>query len=287
MESKLKRNIDAWPKPTYDKNVQPHFLFILTPPYSGSTALAELLNSSHRTTFLQERAEGQWLVPGMCENDRWDAAKQIDWDSVKATWLSKYQEIQQLVKNVDIVIEKSPPNMLRIKQLISIFPNYSLLAFNRNPYANCVSIMYRNYKPDNKSQEERHQVLGVLAKSWLEKSALIRDLVLELKINMFTYEEFCSDISGCIKQIDLPFDVLRSINVASVVKVKDYKPQPIISQNERQLSNLTAAEVGLLNDIFAKESDVLSFFGYAPYNFSGLEAEEQAASYHRKAPHEK
>lgn len=262
MEPNLRQSTVPWPKPGYDENNQPRFLFILTPPYSGSTALAELLNSSHRTMFLQDRAEGQWLVPGMCEDDRWDPEKKIDWNSVEATWLSKFQEIQGLVKNVDIVIEKSPPNMLRIKQLTSIFPNHSLLAFNRNPYANCASIMYRNYEPNNKSPDERHQILQLLARSWIERSTLIRRLVLELNITMFTYEEFCSDISGCIKKIDLPSDAIDSINIEAIVKVKDYGPQQIISQNERQVANLTMPEIALLTDILANEPDLLSFFGY-------------------------
>jgi len=266
MESTSDESTDPWPKPAFDNEVQPHFLFIITPPYSGSTALAELLNSSHRTTFIQERAEGQWLVPGMCKNDRWDTGKQIDWDSVKATWLAKYQAIQRLVKNVDIVIEKSPPNMVRIKQLTYFFPKHSLLAFNRNPYANCASIMYRNYEPSNKSQEERYQILEVLARSWIDKSNIIRQIVKELHADMFTYENFCSDVSGCIKKIDLPLDVISSINVESIVEVKDYHPQKILSQNERQISNLNTEEINLLTNIFLKEIELLCFFGYTPFN---------------------
>jgi hypothetical protein len=181
---------------------------------------------------------------------------------VKATWLSKYQEIKRLVQNVDVVIEKSPPNMIRIKQLTSVFRNYSLLAFNRNPYANCASILYRNYAPDNKSSEERLQILTNLASSWIEKSMLIREVVRDLRIPLFTYEAFCSDISRCIKKIDLPADVLQSINVESVVKVKDYQPQKILSQNERQISKLAKTEIRLLTDILSKEADLLSFFGY-------------------------
>ncbi len=54
----------------FDESNQPHFLFIITPPYSGSTAISGVLNSSHRTMILQKSGEGQWLVPGLCEKDR-------------------------------------------------------------------------------------------------------------------------------------------------------------------------------------------------------------------------
>jgi hypothetical protein len=40
-----------WPVPKFYESNQSHFLFIITPSYSGSTALSELLN--YRTTTLQ------------------------------------------------------------------------------------------------------------------------------------------------------------------------------------------------------------------------------------------
>lgn len=121
-----------WPVPKFDKSNEPHFLFIITSPYSGSTALSELLNSSHRTMILQERGEGQWLIPGLCEEDRWNPDKKVNYESVKAVWLNRFQSVQRLVQHVDVVIEKSPPNMMRIEELSSQFRNYSFIANNRN-----------------------------------------------------------------------------------------------------------------------------------------------------------
>jgi hypothetical protein len=252
-----------WPNPPYDENLQPHFLFIITPPYSGSTALAALINSSHRTMFLQHRAEGQWLIPGLCQ-DRWDPNKTVKWHSVKATWLSQYQKINQLVGDVDVVIEKSPPNMVRIQQLTSLFDRFSLLAFNRNPYASCSSLMYRLHHPENKTPEQRLQILDRIARDWIERSDIIKKLVLELNINLFTYEEFCDDLPRCVQKIDLPPDALQTIDCDSIVKVKDYQPQKIISQNQRQIVNLTESEIQLLTDRFTDRADVLSFFNYKP-----------------------
>jgi len=142
----FRKNQEKWPSPKFDENDQPHFLFIITPPFSGSTALSELLSTSHRTMILQPRGEGQWLVPGLSEKDRWSPDKEVNYLSVKATWLSTYQQVKRLTQNIDVVIEKSPPNMMRIEQLSSQFRDYSFLVNNRDPYANQQLSLFRvNY----------------------------------------------------------------------------------------------------------------------------------------------
>jgi hypothetical protein len=250
-----------WPIPIFDENDQPHFLFIITPPYSGSTALSELLNTSHRTMILQERGEGQWLIPGLCEEDRWNPDKKVNYDSVKAVWLNRYQMVKRLTQNIDVVIEKSPPNMMRIEKLSSLFRNYSFIANNRNPYANCSSILYRNHDVDKISSEKRKILLGQLAAKWLKRSAKIRELIQKFNIPLLTYERFCqapSLVSECIKQSG----VSESINSQAIVKVKDYKPQVISDQNDRQISRLTNKEIDHISVILKSNEQLLAFFGY-------------------------
>ena len=82
-----------WPLPALPESAQPHVLFLVTPPFSGSTAIAELLRSSPFVTFLEERAEGQWLVPGLAEDHRWDADMAVDYASVQVTWLQRWQQL--------------------------------------------------------------------------------------------------------------------------------------------------------------------------------------------------
>ena len=69
---KVNDSFDKWPVPEHGIKEEPFFLFIITPPRSGSTALAQILNSAQETTFLNKRGEGQWLIPGLCEADRWN-----------------------------------------------------------------------------------------------------------------------------------------------------------------------------------------------------------------------
>lgn len=133
------RTSPSWPLPRYDENNQPHFFFLITPPYSGSTAIAKLLDTSHKTMTLTPNGEGQWLIPGLCQQDRWKPEKEVNYESVKAVWLNAFQKEKRVNSHIDVVIEKSPPNMMRLDNLLSQFTDYSILANNRNPYANCAS----------------------------------------------------------------------------------------------------------------------------------------------------
>lgn len=153
-----------WPTPKLSQlDYEPRFLFVLTPPYSGSTALSKVLNSADGSMTLRPDGEGQWLVPGLGKLDRWDPKKYINWDSVEIVWRNKIRMVEELVGRVDIVIEKSPPHMIRSEALMKRFPQNDLIVFNRNPYANCASILHRNYSPQKKTEAERIQNLQQLA----------------------------------------------------------------------------------------------------------------------------
>ena len=259
---KFKKPSELWPEPDYEKDNEPHFLFILTPPYSGSTAIANLLNTSKRTASLQAKAEGQWLIPGLCQNDRWEKGKYINYNSVKSVWLNRYQELNRSEKVIDVVIEKSPPNMMRIMELSSRFKSFSFVANNRNPYANCASILYRHHNDENIGAEQRIKVLSSIARDWIKRSFIINKLVTEHEIPLITYEDFCKNPATLIKELNLPRGVVDTIDVNAIVKVKDYEPQKILNQNDRQISKLTAEELQHLTNIFIEKKELLDNFGY-------------------------
>ncbi len=251
-----------WPRPKYNIEKEPHFLFIITPPYAGSTAFAKILNTSHDTAFLQKKGEGQWLIPGMCEADRWNRDKKINWESVKSVWLERIELIQSLVQNIELIIEKSPPNLVRIDQLIKIFPNHSLVAFNRDPYASCSSILYRNYDPKNKSEEDRIKIVSRIADMWLFFSHWVKKWIEEMQLIYFTYERFCAEPETCVSKLAADTPALETVDINKSIKVKDYKIQGIVNFNAEQISKLTQKEVNAISEVLTKDLKIVSFFGY-------------------------
>lgn len=254
---------DIWPTPKYSAiEHEPCFLFILAPPYSGCTALAQVLNSAPNAMFLQERGEGQRLVPGMCQNDRWEPCKRIEWASVEASWFSRISFVEKLVGQIDVVIEKSPPNLVRADQLVSKFPNNKIVAFNRNPYANCASILYRRYDPEKKAESDRIDILRNLASTWVFRSTWVRKWIDAFDPVFFTYEQFCSNPKTQIRRITDVLPSLVGIDVDKPFKVKDYPIQAIKDQNERQIAKLSERERSAIGDELSAHEDLLAFFNY-------------------------
>lgn len=254
---------NAWPRPYYDPHHQPHILFIVTPPSSGSTALAKILNTSHRTTFLQKRAEGQWLIPGLCAPGRWDPQRVVNLESIRATWLQRFQMIQRRVPNVDTVIEKSPPNMLRIDALCDLFERSSLLVLNRDPYANCASILYRNYPAASLAAPERAHILRGLARDWVFRSQTLREVVERHQAPRISYEQLCASPAETLRRVPLSTEILASLDPGANVRVKDYPLGPLHNFNEHQRALLSAEEIYLLSQELHPQLELLDYFGYS------------------------
>ena len=252
-----------WPKPRCDESQLPHVLFILTPPYSGSTALAALLDSGPRTMILQERAEGQWLVPGLCDADRWDPGKSIDLTSIRRTWLARYQELRRDQPSIEIVIEKSPPNMMRFDALARSFPDHSGLVFNRDPFASCASVFHHHHRARALTLQERRDTFGMIASKWVDRSRQLRELIDRRSLPFLNYERFCESPSVLRPLLDLPDGVVESIDFGATVAVKGGAARPIANQNAERLVDLDPVDLEHLAGCLAPHQALLESFGYA------------------------
>ncbi len=253
----------TWPKPRVSISNEPLFLFIVTPSYSGSTILAQALNSSPNSSFLQRRAEGQWLIPGMCRlPDAWERKAYMDWGSIRAVWMERVKLIQEAVGNVEVIIEKSPPNLLRIDNIIDTFPNNVVIAFNRDPYANCSSRLFRRYKPELMTEKEITEILELLASEWIIRSKWVKKWISELNLLNSTYERFCENPADYLNEIINICPQLKEFNSKKNFKIKDYSPAKISNQNARQISNLSPGQVKALSEVLENEADLLDYFGY-------------------------
>tara|TARA_R100001594_G_scaffold133793_1_gene174651 strand:- start:128 stop:814 length:687 start_codon:yes stop_codon:yes gene_type:complete len=138
--------------------VTPKFLFILCPPYQGSTILLTLLNTSKEVSTLlscdEHGGEGQaqWKrVDREYFSNRWDPAYNLDMDMVKQVLYERWDV------NKPIYAEKSPPNICRAKMFEDYFSRlgevYFLISI-RNPYSS-------NVAPDNWvtfAQYQKHNI---------------------------------------------------------------------------------------------------------------------------------
>jgi len=113
------------------------FVFVLCPPFCGSTLLMELLCTSpaaSATNYWGTR-EGQTLPTVrhiLFDHDRrWDPELDIDWQFVRSEWMQYWDQTAR------VLIEKSPPHLLRARALEQNFEPARFLISWRNPYAHC------------------------------------------------------------------------------------------------------------------------------------------------------
>ena len=119
------------------------FLFILTPPYCGSTLLNQILSTSNNLSCNNHLGvrEGQ-LLPEvkdiMFYNKGWHTDVSYPWLKIKKVWM-KYWDQRKT-----ILMDKSNPNIMRVKEIKMVFDNIFFLAMVRNPYAHIEGIIRRN-----------------------------------------------------------------------------------------------------------------------------------------------
>jgi len=118
-----------------------YYLFVLCPPYSGSTLLWKLLSTSANVSALP--AEGQFLpeLESLMREKPWDPAHTLPWPEIKRVWESYW--------NMDrpVLLEKSPPNLIRTQDILAHFHPVKFVVMVRNPYAQSEGLMRRNNWP--------------------------------------------------------------------------------------------------------------------------------------------
>lgn len=262
---KSKRIIEAdWPIAKSIDDYEPNLIFLLTPPNSGSTAISQVFNNSPNVSQLHKKGEGQWLIKGLCSNDRWNAGKIVNKRSIRSVWVNECYKRHKADGSL-YFIEKSPPNMMRIEILQTIFPKHILIANNRDPYANIASMLYRYTKDiDKLTAKEREARLMKLAKGWLSRSAVLKRIIQDQSVPYLSYEKFCENPHLLQDSIDNSnFSGKISLNFEINLKVKDYKPQPLMNFNSKQMAKLTNSDLQVITGSLQHREDLLSYFGYS------------------------
>ncbi len=233
------------------------FLFILSPPYCGSTLLNQLLSTSKNVSCNNNLGtrEGQ-LLPGvkhfMFQKDRWDENVQYPWEKVRKIWL-KYWDYSK-----PIFLDKSIPNIMRVDEIEKVFSPIKYMCMVRNPYAQVEGLMRRN-KQDAKSAAE----FAIKCLYYQSKNRK-RDNIL-----FFTYEQLCDNGEEISQRMikfmpelsDLDMNIeLTSHNFKSKGKMKK------VNLNDEKIAKISETDFEIINSIFEKDKDILTEFGYKIIN---------------------
>ena len=237
----------------YSNNKNQH-LFILSPPFCGSTLLNEIVSSSNNVSCNNNIGlrEGQHLPIAkdiLFTSDRWDDTKKINWKLIHSIW-NKYWD-----KSKDIFLEKSPPNICRAVKIENEFPNAKFICLVRNPYAQIEGKMRRHGTSAKEAAELSIQYLKYQKKNiaQLKDSFVIR------------YEDLANNIAHSKSNIIAFLPELNDIDIHmnfSAHNLRTEKSMAITNLNPEKIAKIKKDDLLIINSIFKKEELLLNYFNY-------------------------
>ena len=241
----------------FNKNNEYQFLFILSPPYAGSTMLNQIISSSDNVSCNNNLGtrEGQ-LLPGvkhfMFQKDRWDENVQYPWKKVRETWL-RYWDYSK-----PVFLDKSIPNIMRVDEIEKVFSPIKYMCMVRNPYAQVEGLMRRNKQDAKSAAEFAIKCLYYQSKNRKRENILF-----------FTYEQLCDNRQEVSQKMiefipelaDLDMNIdLTSHNFKKKGKMK------MANLNDEKIAKISETDFEIINSIFEKDKDLLKEFGYKIIN---------------------
>ncbi len=232
------------------------FLFVLCPPFCGSTLLTELLETSAATSLNHTKGnkEGQKLPtvkPLMFDTtERWNPNHDFDWKAIKKEWLKAWD----LEKS--ILVEKSPPNLLRVSSIMKHFDPAFFLICYRNPYAHCEGLIRRkNYTPEDAAKFTLKCLM--VQKKNIESLNEGQSLVI-------SYEELTGHIESTVRKMGDFLPDLSDIRYDMEFSAKNVRQEKmgIENLNEEKIANLTNDQIIAINEVLRDQAEILAYFGY-------------------------
>ena len=230
------------------------FLFILTPPFCGSTLLNQILSTSSNLSCNNTLGvrEGQ-LLPEvkdiMFYNKGWHDKVDYPWEMIKKVWMKYWDQSKK------ILMDKSTTNIMRVEEINKVFQNSIFLGMVRNPYAHAEGIIRRN----NTSAE-------YAAKFVLKCLRLQKRNKLEVENSLFiSYEDLCDKKDEVMKKIQNFIPELKDINSDLEFSAHNFKTKgkmKVRNLNAEKIEKLTKDHIREINSHFIKERELLAFFGY-------------------------
>jgi len=231
------------------------FLFILTPPYCGSTLLNQILSTSNNLSCNNHLGvrEGQ-LLPEvkdiMFYNKGWHTSVSYPWEEIKEVWM-KYWDQRKF-----ILMDKTNTNIMRVGDIKEVFEDAIFLAMVRNPYAQVEGIIRRNGATTEYAAQ--------FALKCLRYQKNNKDN--EKNILFISYEDLCDKTEESIDKIQDFIPNIGSLRTDLEFSAHNFKTKgkmKINNLNNEKINKLSPKQIQIINSYFKKEEELLRHFGYS------------------------
>lgn len=230
------------------------YLFILSPPYCGSTLFTKLISTSPHVSCnnYEGEMEGQKLDKAfklINKKDRWNPDYDYDWETLKRIWMEEWDTSKYYL------LEKSPPNIVRTVAIERHFSPVDFIILIRNPLSICESLHHRNNMP---YEEAALQVQEYFEYQYHNKLRYENALVVH-------YEKLCDDPEGMVGKILYKLPLLESLEVDAKYDFHNRfsnGPIPITNNTMDKLNKISYDDKMRVRDVLEKQIQLFEMFGY-------------------------
>jgi len=244
---------------------QSSWLFVVGVTNSGTTVLTRLLEQHPQISGLPK--EGQFLSHALPRPDdagdgrlwalnpqryRWAEA-----DDPGPAMRCMFDWSWHYTNAPAVLVEKSPPNLLRMRWLQANFAPARFIVISRNPYAACEGICRR--RPDCTIEQAAEQ--------WrCAHEFMFEDLPHLQRVTRITYEQLCDEPMQTLRELETflelgqPFEP-SVIESTFTFRPSEYRNTKLTNYNMRSIERLTEDEIATITNVAGQMMDKL---GYEP-----------------------
>jgi len=242
-------------------------LFLLSPPLSGSTAIAKLLQTSPHVAVFPKNGEGQFLPEAQSKlfvDQRWNPDFEVDWSGVKKIFFKYWSPLKP------IRFEKTPPQVVRALELEQVFNKSYFLVTIRNPYAQIEGLLRRQwpfgeYGPQTSSAPPASPKMA--AEFWVRVAKHQKYNLEKLqKTCFFSYEELTETPNQVVEKVLQFLPEISTLDTQAKLHAHNITGESITglkNLNQEKIDRLTLEQIQDINEVLSQNIEILSFFKYS------------------------
>ena len=230
----------------------PKYLFVLCPPYSGSTALWKLLTSSPNVTFIPRERQYLEYVSNFMRNDPWNLQMSSPLGLIKREWEKSWDQTKL------IFLEESTLNVIRAFEIEKHFPSSVFILMIQNPYTNCEEI-YRCHNDDGISFAKAADIWVMRAKYQIKNYQCLENVI------GFTYESLTKDTQNISGHILKFIPSLEHLDINCFLKsnsIAGSNSTNIVGYNALKIPVLSGKKLHEINSVLKNYPEIMDYFGY-------------------------
>jgi hypothetical protein len=179
----------------------------------------------------------------------WDPDRRFPWPEIKHRWEQEWD------MKKPVLLEKSPPDIVRAFEIERVFRPSYFIAMIRDPYAFC------------EGRRRRHKTaIELSAKFWVTCATYQLQNIKGLEnVIYFRYEDFAEHPEWAKSQILSFMPELRDLDATKSFKVRSIQEgsaHKIHNLNQVKIDQLSARDIREINCVLRKNDDLMAFYGY-------------------------